>query len=190
MAIQGYLLKELKGNKAFFERRSPEKIEYRVKMFDHYPKDPDVKIEENVNAFDELGWEYVASYTNAHIFKGKEHDITELPLNTNEDEYRLKKLNQNYLPYLLPGFIALFIIIFKIFSFKDNSTGFNNIYFISMNLVFVILVFGTIVGYFVNRRRIVKNTFTHHEKWKTIKFTRFSLIIIYYLIFSAALFIK
>ena len=67
MVKQGLMLRKLESRHAVFEETDRQEVEYRVKMFDFYPKDEGVIVEEHINDFDELGWSSLP-YIKTHIF--------------------------------------------------------------------------------------------------------------------------
>lgn len=155
MAADGLMLSEVVGFKAYFKKCSPQKVEYRLKMFDYYPKDPDVKIEENRTAYDELGWEFVSRYNNVHIFRNTKKDFDEPELNEDESKYRLQKLNQRYYLILLTG---LFALAYLVAGLATNSFTMilGMIDIMSIIIVFAAVTIWACVSYFLYRRVLLK----------------------------------
>ncbi len=175
MAAKGLFLKKLGNHFARFTKNTPQQMNYRIEVTPNQ-----LILDEQINLYEENGWDYVTSLQNFHVFSSPiERGATELHTDPAEQAFTLSQANKRLkINTIIVITATLFMIgtLSSLFFIDGVSTytlvegNFIHNIFVIILIVYLCYMSVKSMNSFKKLRKILSEgiPINHHAPWKKI----------------------
>lgn len=173
MAENGYHFTKMGSLFAKFVKDEPQKMKYRIEIT---PKNEIAY--EQINMYEEHGWEYVSSFYNYHVFSSPvERNVPEIHTDSAEQSLTLKSLNKQFIKGVISLIIGTIVMLgYMLFMvFFDGTPTYNVVTTNTSQTLLILIIYIYAVVMFLKSVKSINNlrkdllegkSINHHASWR------------------------